>query len=135
MYQHIFQRTHRKEDTPVLLDLVFTNEEGMIQNLTHNAGLCDSDHECINFTLKCYTVGKDTIKTCNYLRADYITKRERLRQVNWVTELRGNFLTAYVNFLNVLGSAMDGCIPKYKNVKNKKNIYMTPKIMETLQKI
>ena len=82
-----------------------------------------------------------TIKACNYFRADYIIVRERLRQVNWVTELRGNFLTAYVNFLNVLETAMDGCIPKYKNVKNKKNIYMTPEairkkeqIMETLQK-
>ena len=127
MYQHIFQPTrYRKEDTPGLLDLVFTKEEGMIQSLTHNAGLGDNAHECINFTLKCYTEGKDTIKTCNYSRADYITIRERLRQVNWVTELRGNFLTAYVNFLNVLESAMDGWIPKYKNVKNKKTIYMTP---------
>ena len=92
MYQHIFQPTqYRKEDTPGLLDLVFTNKEGMIQNLTHNAGLGDSDHECINFTLNCYTEGKDKIKTCNYFRADYITTRERLHQVNWVTEVRGNF--------------------------------------------
>ena len=116
----------------------------MIQNLTHNAGLGDSDNECINFTLKCYTQGKDKINTCNYIRSDYITTRERLRQVNWVTELRGNFLTAYVNFLNVLETAMDGCIPKYKNVKDKNNIYITTEAIRkkdlnnklwTLQKI
>ena len=49
------------------------------------------------------------IKITNYFKADYVMIRERLGQVNWVLQLRGNFLTAYVNFLNVLETAMDGC--------------------------
>ena len=125
--QHIFQPTrYRNEDTLGLLDLVFTNEEGMIQNLTHNAGLGESDHECIIFTLNCYEEGTDTTTTYNYFRADCVTIRERLSQVHWVTKVRGNFLNAYLSFLKVLETAMDSCIPRYKNVKSKKNIYMTP---------
>ena len=80
----------------------------------------------MNFTLTCYVEGADKIKTTNYFKSDYVTIRETLGQVNWVSQLRENFLTAYVNFLNVLGNAMDVCIPEYENVKNKKNIYMIP---------
>ena len=116
MSQHIFQPTqYRNEYTPGLLDLVFTNEEGMIQNLTHNAGLGESDHECIIFTLNCYEEGTDR-QQHNYFRADYVTLRE----------VRGHFLNAYLSFLKLLETAMDSCIPRYKNVKSKKNIYMTP---------
>ena len=95
----------------------------MLQNLTHNAGLRESDHECIIFTLNCYEEGTDTTTTYNYFRADYVTIRERLSQVNWVTQGRGN---AYLSFLKVLETAMDSCIPRYTNVKRKKNIYMIP---------
>ena len=39
-YQHIFEPTrYRNEDTPGLLDLVFTNEESMIKYLSYNTGL------------------------------------------------------------------------------------------------
>ena len=58
------------EDTPGLLDLVFTNEEGMIKYISHNDGVGDSDHKCINFTSTCYEEGTDTIKTTNYFKAD-----------------------------------------------------------------
>ena len=58
LYQHFNLLDTGKEDTPGLLHLVFTNEEDMIQNLTHNAGLGDSDHECINFTLNCLYRGE-----------------------------------------------------------------------------
>ena len=88
----------------------------MIQNLTHNAGLGESDHECIIFTVNCCEEGTDTTTTYNYFRADYVT----------IGEVRGNFLNAYLRFLKVLETAMHSCIPRYKNVKSKKNIYMTP---------
>ena len=70
----------------------------MIKYISHNAGLGDSDHECINFTSTCYEEGTYTIKTTNYFNADYVTIRERLDRVNWVSQLRGNFLTACVSF-------------------------------------
>ena len=79
MYQHIiFEPTrYRKEDTPGLLDRVFTNEEGMIKYLSHNAGLGDSDHECINFTLTCYEEGTYTITTTNYFKVDLCNDKRK----------------------------------------------------------
>ena len=55
LHQHIFQPTrYRENQEPSLLDLIFTNEEGMLQDLTHRPGLGESDHECLNFQLNCY---------------------------------------------------------------------------------
>ena len=61
LYQHIFQPTRFREgNEPGLLDLIFSNEEGMVFNLTHKAGLGDSDHICIYFVLNCYHKDKNT---------------------------------------------------------------------------
>jgi len=45
MFQHILKPTrYRGEETPNLLDLVFTDDENMIENLTYLPGLGNSDH-------------------------------------------------------------------------------------------
>ena len=55
LHQHIYQPTrYRVNQEPSLLDLIFTNEEGMLQDLLHRPGLGESDHECLNFQLNCY---------------------------------------------------------------------------------
>ena len=52
LHQHVLQPTrYRHDDTPGLLNLIFTNEEGMLSNLTHNPGLGNSDHTCLTFQL------------------------------------------------------------------------------------
>ena len=55
LHQHVLKPArYREGNKPSLLDLIFTNEEGMIQTLQRSPGLGDSDHECIDFTLNCY---------------------------------------------------------------------------------
>jgi hypothetical protein len=39
----------RGDNQPSLLDLIFTNEEGMIDTIEHNAPLGNSDHETLEF--------------------------------------------------------------------------------------
>ena len=39
-----------------MLDLILTNEEGMVRNLDHLPGLGSSDHVVLKFTLVCYAV-------------------------------------------------------------------------------
>jgi len=40
------------DDQPSLLDLIFTNEEGMIDIIEHNAPLGNSDHETLEFNFR-----------------------------------------------------------------------------------
>jgi hypothetical protein len=47
--QHVTKETRfRGDNQPSLLDLIFTNEEGMIDTIEHNAPLGNSDHETIH---------------------------------------------------------------------------------------
>ena len=106
LHQHISEPTrYRQGDEPSLLGLIFSNEEGMVYNISHNLGLGESDHTCIHFTLNCY--GQDVIKENkpNYFKANYETIREMLRQVNWGNELHGDFSNAYTNFTKVLDTS------------------------------
>ena len=54
--QHVHSPTRfRENETPLLLDLVFTNEEGMIDNISHRHGLGKSDHIILIISFVCYT--------------------------------------------------------------------------------
>ena len=126
LHQHIFEPTrYRENQEPSLLDLVFTNEEGMLQELVHRPGLGESDHECLTFHLKCYNLETKRAAVPNFLKGDYVTMRNRLQKINWHTALKGTFATAYNNFQGFLRDAMKGCIPNRVNPKKRKNIYMT----------
>ena len=48
LYQHIIESTHRTNQTPSILDLVFTNEERMVTNLVYLPRLGNSDHACVS---------------------------------------------------------------------------------------
>jgi len=55
LYQHVKDPTHyRGSQNPNTLDLLITNEEGMIDNITLNAPIGKSHHVCINFEFNCY---------------------------------------------------------------------------------
>ena len=127
LYQHIFQPARFREgNEPGLLDLIFSNEEGMVFNLTHKAGLGDSDHICIYFVLNCYHEDKNTGQVRNCFESDYATIRERLSHVNWTSELRGDFSTTFVKCSQILAVSMDGCSSEYHRQRKTKNLYLTP---------
>ena len=127
LYQHVFESTRfRDGNEPSQPDLIFSNEERMIHQLRQNPGLGDSDHTCINFVLNCYAEVSNPITRPNYFKANYKNIRERLSKIIWSSKLHGNFTTAYLMFVEILDSSMEGCIPEYKSGSSKKNIYLTP---------
>ena len=130
LLQHIFEPTRfRDGNEQGLLDLVFTNEEGMIGNIIHNPGLDESDHICINFDLNCYAETIDPTKVPNYFKGDYKEINKRLSNVKWLSELTSDFITDYIKFCMILVSAMEGCIPEYNSKKKTRNIYLTPEAL------
>ena len=83
LHQHIIRPTrYRYDQEPSLLDLVFTNEEGMLKDVVHNPALGESDYECLSFDLNCYK--KEFKKTMlpNYYKGDYEAIRNRLNDVD-----------------------------------------------------
>ena len=65
--QHVkFPTRYRQNQKSHTLDLIFTNEPDMIENITPTSSLGKSDHICITFQLKCYAV-RHTSRTVKYL--------------------------------------------------------------------
>ena len=55
LYQHVESPTlKRGNDEPSILDLVFTNEELQVSEITHGAPLGKSDHAVLSFRFHCY---------------------------------------------------------------------------------
>ena len=69
----IYYTRYRGDQTPHVLDLVFTNEENMIDNIQFHPGLANSDHVCMIFDLSCYTpTNEDAVQLkYNVRRADF----------------------------------------------------------------
>ena len=87
--QHVSKPTrYREQDSPSMLDLILTNEDGMIDSIEHNAPLGKSDHEVLEFSIKCgnrqQTYNK---KSRKYFKGNYVEINKSLSATNWNTAL------------------------------------------------
>ena len=56
LVQHVRKPTHfRAEQTPNVLDLIFTSEEALVGDFRHQAPFGKSHHQSLLFDVKCYT--------------------------------------------------------------------------------
>ena len=61
-FQHVLEPTRQRgRDNPSLLDLIFTNEENMVENLIYLAPLGHNDHSIIKFDSNSTTKNQSTI--------------------------------------------------------------------------
>ena len=89
LFQHIKEPTRsRGTQRENLLDLVFTDDQNRIDNITHTSPLGNSDHMVLTFN---YIVKQDIEykpkNVYNYNKGNYENMREDLRQLNWNEEL------------------------------------------------
>ena len=131
LYQHVTEPTRYREGCkPSLLDLILTNEEGMITSLTYCPGLGKSDHVLLKCGLACY--GKinrpDRIKW-SFNRANFQEFGRRIRQVNWSSLSRLGVNAGYQFFRDTLFSLQEECIPRGTGSKSRKNLYMTSRAL------
>ena len=83
-FQHVSKPTrYRSDSTPHILDLIFTNEESMVNDVKYLPSLGSSDHICLQFELACYC---DHVRPprprYNVYKADCNKMRSLLEAVN-----------------------------------------------------
>ena len=84
LYQHVTEPTRcRGGDTPSLLDLVFTNEESMLGDLTYESPLGKSDHNVLCWKYYCYTDAAMPKPHKKWDKADFASMNEEMRHHNW----------------------------------------------------
>ena len=87
LHQHVQENTRcRIDQEPSLLDLIFTNEESMVDNLEFNAPLGKSDHVSILWTFYSYTdvkTGENLSDKRSWYKADFKAINEQFASVEW----------------------------------------------------
>ena len=126
LHQHVTELTRfRFGKEPSLLDLVLSNEEGMVYNLAYHPGLGDSDHIILTFDLVCYNdQANKPLSQPDFFKANYAAIRFKLKSIDWAETLIGNFINSYEEFMRILTTSMEGNVPKRNKRSKKRNIYM-----------
>ena len=116
-HQHVTTPTRsRYNQNPSILDLILTNEEGMISSLSHLCPLGQSDHSILTFNFHCYIQHRrhDRIQY-NYKKGDYSTMRGRLN-LDWNCILNNKCVDdQWLIFTNHVNSAQVNCVPTKTN--------------------
>ncbi|KAI8484062.1 hypothetical protein Bbelb_381800 [Branchiostoma belcheri] len=137
LYQHVFKPTrYRPGEVPNVLDLVLTNEDGMVENIEYLPGIGQSDHIRLQFEIKLYTERKDNSKPrLNLYRGDYASIAADLAGIDWDTRLENkSFDEAYSDFKNVLQASIDSHIPRTSKKSSKRNLFATLEVKKLSKK-
>ena len=125
--QHVDQPTHfRGEQRPNILDLILTNEEGMISDISYEAPLGKSHHTCIYFSLNCYSEApKKQVKKFLFDKGDYDKLRESVAHYDWEEDLTGKTCEeSWELFETRVHKAMENNIPNHHMLRiNQGDLY------------
>ena len=128
-YQHVLSPTrYREGEEPSLLDLIFTNEEAMIEQISHQSPIGKSDHSVLNmkFLIQHTSTFKPRTVRC-YDKGDYDGMRNDLN-LNWETELNSatdvNDQWSKINMK--IKEAVNNRVPSYQTTE--KNLWKKGKI-------
>ena len=90
IFQHVnFPTRIREGQVPSLLDLVFTNDENFISEITSLPPLGKSDHITISFDFQCYLKLNCRNYKYNYGCGDYQSITSELLNINWTILFNG----------------------------------------------
>ena len=88
-FQHVTEPTRQRgTDTPSTLDLIFTNEEHMIDDVCIEAPLGNSDHAILKFEFKCRMEEKPPLIKTMFEKGDYNKFMNIINDIPWEAEMK-----------------------------------------------
>jgi len=137
LFQHVTEPTHYRFNTTAnTLDLVFTNEDGMINNIEYLPGIGASDHVCLQFNFTCYSSPAPTSRpkyNLNQANFDRMM-RELLQNADWNDSLATlDICSAWKLFSDKFTDIINECIPKFVPRRRKK-IFLTSRALSLRNK-
>ena len=87
LFQHVENSTRKRgTDEPSTLDLIFTNEEMQVSEISHGAPLGKSDHDVLSFSFHCYVDYSKKKERRIFERGDYPAMRNSESIKTWREE-------------------------------------------------
>jgi hypothetical protein len=141
LVQHVTKPTHyRANQTPNTLDLLITNEEGMLEGLEHKSPLGKSHHQLLQFDFKCYTAQPPSPPRNQYVyhKGDYDRLRNIMDSYEWDLELDHlEAAAAWDHLESILQKALKETVPmrkKHDNTYRRKPIWMNQTAIRKIKK-
>jgi len=138
-YQHVKNPTRsRRNQAENILDLVITNEEGMVDDIQYGAPLGKSDHLVLKFNFLCYKdIQASNTSKFSFNKGNYTELSLEMKKHKWKQDLTGLTVEESWNlFEKRLMDAMKHHIPKrrQKGREKLKPLWMTQKVLIKLKK-
>jgi transcription termination factor NusB len=132
LIQHVkFSTRIRHGQRPSLLDLVFTNEIGMVVDLKEMPPIAKSDHIGISWSLV-VEADDQSLNTnkLDYWKGNFLELEQYLAQINWDEELKAKEVMqieeAWNKFRKLLEKGIERFIPRMGTSKRKKKTLSLP---------
>ena len=122
LFQCVLEPTRmRMGQVPSLLDLVFTDEENLIEDMEYHAPLGLSDHVCLAWTLATGGFGnKDECEKIDVWRGNYEETNNQLEKMDWENSIAGDSIDImWDKFLSIIKDMIQKYIP-FKKVGSKR---------------
>ena len=134
LYQHVSEPTRYKQGVaPSLLDLMITNKEGMISNLSYLPLLGKSDHLCLQFSFNLVLPDVSDYVKFNLSAGNYDTLRSEVANINCEEMMDMSMDAAWKYFSTKFDVAikhsvpLTRCQPKFKNIYTNKDVMQLSK--------
>ena len=118
LYEYVKYATHfRGDQKPTTIDLVFTNEEGMISTLRYCPPLGKSQHVSLTFTRNCY-IGSyhEPEEYFRYHHGHYDNMKNHFQEIEWDLLMKGKTAEQSWETVNKhLQEALQHYVPKVKH--------------------
>jgi endonuclease/exonuclease/phosphatase family metal-dependent hydrolase len=118
------------------LDLVFSTEEHLVNNIEHFSPLGKSDHIVITFGIDCNSNNETYMKeSFTYDRGNYDEMKTDLSNADWISEFQGKEVNEnWIFFKDKITDSMKKHIPVRKIRSSNKPIWMTREALKAVKK-
>ena len=136
LVQHVMNATrYRQGMRPSALDIILSNEAGLVQNLTYLPPLGNSDHVMLQFEVTCYTKRTDSDRVrLNFNKGDYGHLNKMIRETVWDVAEPSDIQQQYGIFRDTLSHLVASCIPPTCPRSKRRNIYINRDAMRLKRK-
>ena len=116
LIQHVRNATHFKPNTkPSLIDLIFTSEENMLEDIRHSAPIGKSHHQCLFCDFICSTSNSCGSKVAryNYNKADYTRMKQYVSDYDLSSKIEDKITEEkWEIFSTCILESVNECVPK-----------------------
>jgi len=136
LHQHVSEPTRFKHGVlPTLLDLVITNEEGMISELSYLPPLGKSDHLSLQFFFNLTTPNYSLdCSRFNLNSGDYNNLRSQIQCIDWERMLDMTMDEAWEYFFMEFDTAIKNSVPLLTTKPKYKSIYTNREVLRLRKK-